>query len=155
MLSISDEKVIRMIPAPRAAAANGVTASAKTYGTGTAETCARGIVDTAGWDVAVIEVRKSSGSAAKASWRIGEQSAAATLYASATNLASAVQCGITTSRAAYRYVIDLRNGSRKRYLNAIVVTSTTCGMTDITCRLQRGETYPPTTTGFVSTTVIP
>lgn len=154
MFKHNDEKVIRMIPAPRHATANGATASAKTYGAGTLETHRSGIVDTAGWDVAVIEVRKSAGSAAKASWRIGEQSAAATLFASTTNLASAVACGITTSRAAYRYVIDLRNSARKRFLNAILVTSTTCGMTDITCRLQRGETFPATTTGFISTTTI-
>ena len=143
-----------MIPAPRHAVANGATSSAKEYGTGTLETHRYGIVDTAGWDIAVIEVRRSSLKAGKTSWRIGEQSAAATLCASMTNFASAVQCGITASRVAYRYVIDLRNSARKRFLNAIVITSTTSGNPDITCRLQRGETFPPTTTGFVSTTVI-
>ena len=82
-----DRKVIRMIPAPRHATANGATSSARTYGIGTLETHKFGLVDTAGWDVAIITVRKSSGTACKSSWRIGEQSATGTLYASATVVA--------------------------------------------------------------------
>ena len=145
-----DIKRIRMIPAPRHATAAGVTASAATYGSG-GSTSGRGIVDTLGYDWALLTAEKSSGSAAKASWRFYEQSGAATLIASATAITSALASGITTSRTAHGYWLNLRTPTRKRYLNAILVTSTTCGMTNIACTLFKGDSFPPSFNGFTVT----
>lgn len=144
--NIADIKVVRMIPGPRHATAAGVSASAPTYGSGGAS---HGVVDTAGYDQALLMVLKSAATAAKVSWKFYHQSGATTLAASANSIASAVACGITASRVGHMYRLNLTG--YKRYLNAKITTCTTCGMTQVLCILTKGEVIPPGNNGFTVT----
>lgn len=150
-----NQKVVRAIPAPKTTTANGHTVSAATYGSG--GNGLKGIVDTTGYDYAVIEIRKSSGTAQKLSKvKIGFQSGPTTLFASCTPLSGLTSGNIlsaspTTSGLMIGYGIALNQYSlRKRYMNTQLITSTTCGNVDVSVRLIRGDTFPPSVTGYSS-----
>jgi len=149
-------KLVRMIPAPRTTVANGQTVSAATYGSGGHGTM--GIVDTLGWDRALIEVSKQAGTAQKLSkLHLGMQSGPATLWASCTPLSGytsgIVLSNVTASAATWLIDINLAGyASRKRYLNCKVTTCTTSGNVDVKCRLTRGEQFPPSATGYTTIT---
>jgi hypothetical protein len=146
----------RMIPAPRTTTANGQTVSAASYGSG--GHASRGIVDTLGYARVRITLSKQTGTAQKLSkFYLGMQSGAATLWASCTPLSGftsgIVLSSITTSSVSYAWDINLRQyPNRKRYLNCKVTTSTTSGNIDVRAELLEPETFPPSTTGYVSIT---
>lgn len=147
-------KLIRMIPAPRTVTANGQSVSAITYGS-SGET--KGIVDVRGWDRARIEISKQTGTAQKATVRIGFQSAKTTLFVSATPLSGTtsgiVMNGVTTSAITNLVDINLANYSGlKAFLTCKVTTCTTSGNVDVKCHLARGEQFPPSTTGYTTIT---
>ena len=150
-------KVVRMIPIPQLGA--NATVSAGTYGSGGHGT--KGIVDTRGFNRALIEVRRGGGATKVKSVHIGFQSGATTLMASSTLLSGYTSGNWFTSSSTSQsvWLLDINLNSitnAKRYLNCKVVTSAASSIAkiDVTCRLTRGEQFPPSTTGYTSTTAV-
>ncbi len=148
-------KLVRMIPAPRMVTANGVSASAATYGSGGQGV--KGICDTFGYRRVRIHIAKSAGTAQKLSTlKFGFQSGAASLFASCTTLSGftsgILASAITTSAWSKLIDIDLTNyAGRKRYLNAKLTTCTTSGTIEVSAYLTNAEQFPPSTTGYTVT----
>lgn len=144
----NDVKVKQMLPGRRTTTANGMTTSAATYGSGGHTSL--GIFDMQDCEDVEVWMLKQTGTAQKASVRLYEQSGAATLIASATALASGMISAITTSGYIARFIIK-NHAARKRYLNAICVTSTTSGNVTVLAFGHRNRQSPPATTGIALT----
>lgn len=144
----NDVRVKQMIPGRRTTTAAGVTTSAATYGSGGHTSL--GIFDMQDCEHVEVWMLKQTGTAQKASVRLYEQSAATTLIASATAMTSGMISAITTSSYIARFVIR-NHPQRKRYLNAIVVTSTTSGNVSVVAFGRRNKQSPPSTTGIALT----
>lgn len=152
-----DIKWVNMIPAPRTTTANGQSVSAASYGTGGST---KGIADIRGYRRAVVFVTKQTGTAQKASVRLAFHSGSSTLFVSATPLTGTtsglVLDGVTTSAICNRYVLDLTKlASTLAYMTAKVTTSTTSGNVGVYCMLTNAEQFPPSTTGFTTSTNYP
>lgn len=158
MQYFQDEKLIRLIPMQHDLlnTANGEQASAGTYGSG-GSTSGRGIVDTAGADYAIIEWFRTKGNAASVRVLIGHQSSPTAKY-SATCGTSTFTCAqatsITASNTCHKYIINLRGGSYKRYLNAKVRACVTSAEVQVNCRLVFLDSFPPSSNGFTTTRYI-
>lgn len=150
-------ETVRMIPGPRHATANGVGASAATYGSGLATT-GLGIVNihSPPCDYVVFKIFKNVGTAAKTSWKIGYQSGKTALFSATcgtTVITSFLACGITASRTSHAYVLDVnRLPENMKYLNAKLITCTTCGSTQIWAEKWNLETTPAKGTSIAGIT---
>lgn len=160
MQYFQDVKTIRMIPMQHGAltTAAGDAVSAASYGSG-GSTSGRGIVDTQGADFAIIKLFRAKGNASKIrTWKIGHQSGAAAVFSATCGtsiIASALQCGFTTSNTCHKYVINLRGAAYKRYLNAKVNTCTTSTEVEIQCDLVFLDSFPPSGGCFTVTRYLP
>jgi hypothetical protein len=158
-------KLVKMIPARKITSG---TVSAKTYGTGGHVNS--GIVDTNGYDIAVVEISqgiKGGGTAQKIKKLcLGFQSGAASVFTAVcgcTVLSGLTSGAIISAKTAtgvvHRAILNLNAGAqRKRYLNALLITSggatSAGGVFEVRCYLHRPTAFPQasTATGYATTT---
>lgn len=158
-----DYKLVRMIPGVKV---TNTSASARTYGSGGHGTL--GVVDTmpggVAYDRCRISICRNTGTASKVkSCKVFFQSGAATLCASAYNASGALSGYTSGSWLASSSTSGTMLGTldvnlagyskRKRYINALVATSTTSNAIELRCELYRGAAFPPSTTGLGTITV--